>query len=250
MQCLYCGDEERVEVFEYWSSGEFLLDTCCEGMRDAAHEFLAEDPKAAAAWLETLGHGGDAEPVLQDLRRVIDNDGQLLLDHNLRIVPVSWAQAKAFVLEHHRHCPPPAGWRFGAGVMNGSQLIAVVLVGRPVARMLDPKKVLEVNRLCVRTDVAPGFVWNACSMLYGWAAREAKARGFERVVTYVMEHEAGVTLKAAGWKIDGEVKGRSWNAPSRPRQDRTAIVNKVRWTRETGLKRAPAPGEQLLLLAA
>lgn len=229
--CPHCGDAERVEVFDYFASGEFMLDTCCEGMRDAANEYLAEDPKAAALWLESLGHDGDDTPVLRNLRRVIDDDGQLLLDHNLVVVPVTLTVAKAFVLEHHRHCPPPAGWRFGAAVMNGAQMIAVVCVGRPVARALDHTKVVEVNRLCVRTDVPTGYVWNACSLLYGWAAREAKKRGFARVITYTLDTEPGTSLKAAGWLHDGSVQGRK-------RGWRTGLptTDKTRWARDLGAR--------------
>ena len=125
--------------------------------------------------------------------------GSLLLDWNPRIVTVSQARAKAFVREHHAHCPPPAGWRFGAGLCNGHELIGVVMVGRPVARRLDPARVVEVNRLCIRRDLPHGLTWNACSMLYAWSAREAKARGYDRIVTYTLDSEPGTTLRAAGW---------------------------------------------------
>ncbi len=227
MKCLFCGDDERVEIFEVYASGEFQLDTCCEGMSDSCNEFLSEDPKAAARWLETLGHGGYEAPVVGGLRRVIEDDGQLLLDHNLSLVPVRWAAAKAFIAQHHRHCAPPAGWKFGQAIMNGGQCIAVASVGRPVARGFDAAKVIEVNRLCVRTDVPAGFVWNACSKLYGWAAREAKKRGFHKIITYTLESEDGTTLTAAGWKIDGRVAGRK-----RGWRNGVPIAPKTRWARE------------------
>lgn len=241
--CMFCGELERVEVFEAFADGAFILDACCEGMLDAANEEMAEDPKAAARWLgalpvagfDELGGASFEQVMGRDLRRVLDNDGQLLLDWNLRIVPIAWSGAKAFIKKHHDHCKPPAGWRFGAAVMNGSQMVGVVSVGRPVARAIDHKKVVEVNRLCVRRDVPRGLVWNACSLLYGWAAREAKKRGFERVITYTMEHEPGVTLRAVGWKPEACVRGRvaGWDTASRPRDAaNTPNVNKVRWARE------------------
>lgn len=231
--CTHCGDDELCELFEIYASGEFQIETCCLGMHEAVNEYLAElDPKEAARWLETLGHGGDVAPVLpvlrpEGLRRVIDDDGQFLLDCNLRVVDVTLREAKAFVAEHHRHCPPPVSWRFGAAVMNGSQRIAVICVGRPVARAFDHTRIVEVNRLCVRVDVPPGFVWNACSLLYGWAAREAKRRGFSRVITYTLEHEPGTTLKAAGWSQDGKTRARAkgWRTG-------VPIAPKTRWTRE------------------
>lgn len=244
--CLFCGEPEHVSVFEVWDSGEFLLDTCCEGMRDATNDYLNElDQKEAAAYLSTLGSSTfsglykpkpDDRPVLPNLfagglRRMLDVDGQFLLDWNLRIVHVTLKEAKAFVLRHHRHNKPPVSWRFGAGVRNGSRLIAVVMVGRPVARKLDHKRIVEVNRLCVRTDVPHELVWNSSSKLYSWAAREAQRRGFARVITYTLEHEKGITLRAAGWSVDGKTSGGSWHRSSRPRTDKAPTTRKTRWAR-------------------
>jgi hypothetical protein len=31
-QCLFCGKPERVDIFEIWSSHEFMLEACCEGL--------------------------------------------------------------------------------------------------------------------------------------------------------------------------------------------------------------------------
>lgn len=233
MKCLFCDDDERVEIFEYFTSGEFILDTCCEGMRDEANAYLAEDPKAAAAWLETLGHDGDADwRPLNNLRRVIDGEGQLLLDFNLVLAAAPWREVRKFIADHHRHNRPPAGWKFGTAVKNGSQTIAVASVGRPVSKAFDHTKVLEVNRVCVREDVPQEFVWNACSKLYGWAAQEARRRGFEKIITYTREDELGTSLIAAGWEIDGKVRGASWNRQSRPREDHGPNVNKIRWKRD------------------
>jgi hypothetical protein len=232
--CLYCGEPEVAQVFEFFDSREFLLETCCIGMHEAVADYLHDDPKSAGQWLGraglnelmrgTPGYGGG-------VRRVLASGGQLILDWNLQVVPVGWATARAFVHAHHRHCKRPAGWRFGAGVMNGSDLLGVVVVGRPVARMLDQKRIVEVNRLCVRQDLPDGLEWNACSLLYGWAAREAKRRGFERIITYTLASEPGTTLSAAGWTAESFTPGRSWDSPSRRRGDNTPTEDKVRWCR-------------------
>jgi hypothetical protein len=239
--CLFCGEPEVAEIFEVWSSSEFMMEACCPDFQEAINEFMAEDPKGAANWLNEKGAGALFK---NGVRRVVDNDGQLILDWNLTLAPVSLADAKAFVRAHHRHNKPPAGWRFGMGLRNGVQMVAVLMVGRPVARGLDKDRVVEVNRLCVRSDVPEGLVWNACSMLYGWSAREAQKRGFERIVTYIRADEPGVTLKAAGWAIDGRVKGRSWNCPSRPRMDACEIIDKIRWAKglKPATRRALDPG--------
>ena len=56
-------------------------------------------------------------------------------------------------------------------------------MGRPVSRYLDDGLTLEVNRLC--TTGAE----NACSMLYGAAARAARAMGYQKIITYTLDTE-------------------------------------------------------------
>jgi hypothetical protein len=89
---------------------------------------------------------------------------------------------------------------------------------------------LEVNR-CVTDGTA-----NACSALYGAVARSAKAQGFARVYTYTRVDEPGISLRAAGWKLDDPaIRARSWNMPGRQRIDKTDIVGRQRWLWENGL---------------
>lgn len=228
MICLHCGHEAFVSLFEIWDGRDFQIETCCEGFHEELAEQMNADPQWAAEFLRRLA----VEDITGfALRRLADAHGQLILDWRLVIRPIGQAEAKAFVREHHRHCAPPAGWRYGAAIWNGPDLIGVVMVGRPVARMIDQTRVVEVNRLCVRDDVAPALVWNACSQLYGWAAREAKRRGFEAIITYALRSEAGTSLQAAGWIREGAAGGGSWHTPSRPRAHRGPTEPKVRWRR-------------------
>lgn len=142
----------------------------------------------------------------------------------LELVPVSISDARAFVGQVHRHHPPPVSGKFAIGVGSAGEMVGVAIVGRPVSRMLDDGWTVEVTRVAVRD----GFR-NACSMLYGAAWRAARAMGFRRCVTYTLDSEAGTSLKAAGWKIVGEVRGRSWSCTSRPRVDRHPLQGKLRW---------------------
>lgn len=133
----------------------------------------------------------------------------------LRVVPVSFADAAAFVDHHHRHHRRPAGHKFSIGVADGEQLVGVAMVGRPVARHYDDGLTLEVNR------TATDGTANANSMLYGAAWRAAKALGYGRLITYTQAGESGGSLRAAGWRVLAERPARSgWWTPSRPREDR------------------------------
>ena len=143
----------------------------------------------------------------------------------LTLIPMNISEARAFVDMHHRHHPAPVGGLFSVGVTcDGTNVVGVAIVGRPVARKLDGGYTAEVTRLCV----LEGYN-NACSMLYGACWRAAKALGYRKLITYTLKSESGTSLKAAGWKVVGEVKGRSWSTPSRPRVDKHPLQDKLKW---------------------
>lgn len=141
----------------------------------------------------------------------------------LAVVPMTLVEANAFVQRHHRHSVPTVGHKFSIGAAIDDDVIGVAIVGRPVARHLDDGWVLEALRVC--TDGTP----NACSMLYGAAWRATRALGYRKLVTYTLKTEPGTSLRAAGWRIVGEVAKRSWDTPSRPRIDRDERQERFRW---------------------
>lgn len=146
-------------------------------------------------------------------------------DATLRIVPVTFAQAKEFVAAHHRHHRPPVGHKFSVGAAVGDELVGVAMVGRPVARHLDDGHTLEVTRTA--TDGSR----NANSLLYGAAWRAAQALGYDRLITYTQAGESGASLRGAGWQVLGVRPPRAgWSSASRPREDRgTDGVARTLW---------------------
>lgn len=145
----------------------------------------------------------------------------------LEIVPCSIQDARAYVLQHHRHHPPPLSGLFALGVASEGAIAGVAIVGRPVARMLQDGFTAEVTRL------ATDGTRNAPSMLYRAAWRAARAMGYRKLVTYTLAVEPGTSLRAAGFAEVGRVKARSWHTPSRPRVDRTPLQEKIRWELST-----------------
>ena len=105
----------------------------------------------------------------------------------------------------------------------GSEMVAVVIVGKPVARMLADGWTAEVTRLC-STGAR-----NACSLLYAAAWRASRAIGYRRLVTYTLPEEGGASLRAAGWKLIGAAGGGSWDRAERPRVDTHPLQEKLRW---------------------
>lgn len=142
---------------------------------------------------------------------------------DLTLVPLSLRVANEYISEHHRHHKPVRGCKFNIGVLRDGDLCAVAITGRPVARMLDDGYTAEVTRLC--TDGTP----NACSMLYGASWRAAKAMGYLRIVTYILESEEGTSLRAAGWTRAADSSGGTWSRPSRSRTDSHPLEPKVRY---------------------
>lgn len=134
-------------------------------------------------------------------------------NHRLRVVPVTFSDACAFVQMWHRHHQPPVGHKFSVGVAtDDNTLRGVAIVGRPVARHLDDWLTLEVAR------TATDGTKNANSALYGTAWRAAKALGYRRLITYTQAGESGASLRGAGWSIVAHRPPRQgWATRSRPR---------------------------------
>lgn len=149
----------------------------------------------------------------------------------LYVRPMTLKAAARYVAEHHRHNRPPQGGLFAAGAMLGGQLVGVVIVGRPVARLLDDGQTAEVTRLCTNGQL------NACSLLYGAAARAARALGYSKIITYILAEEPGTSLRASGWKSAAKVPAqKTWSRPSRDRVQINLLgeiqrppQDKVRW---------------------
>ena len=128
----------------------------------------------------------------------------------LILFPTTIKQANAMISVLHRHHKPVVGHRFSIGCKDENGVVrGIAVVGRPVAREVDQYGVAEVTRLV--TDGTP----NVCSKLYSACARAAKAMGYERIQTTILESELGTSLKASGWTFDHSIKGRDWNCPSR-----------------------------------
>lgn len=142
---------------------------------------------------------------------------------SLAIVPITFAEANAFVAANHRHHKPVTGSKFCVAAADTLRVVGVAMVGRPVARALDDGWTLEVNRCC--TDGTA----NACSMLYAAAWRAARALGYRKLITYTLPEEGGASLRAAGWRVVAQTDGGSWNCPSRPRVDTHPLQGKLRW---------------------
>lgn len=115
--------------------------------------------------------------------------------------------ANSYVEQHHRHHGRVIGHKWSLAAYKDGRLCGVAIIGRPTGRRLDDGKTLEVTRLC--TDGTR----NACSCLYAAAARRAKAEGYAKIITFILQSELGTSLRAAGWEMEAAKAGKpKWNA--------------------------------------
>lgn len=139
------------------------------------------------------------------------------------VVPLTLREARTFVDRVHRHHRAPQGGLFAIGAASGDAIVGCVIVGKPVARMMDDGYTAEVTRL------ASDGTRNVCSMLYAAAWRATRAMGYRRLITYTLATETGTSLRAAGWREVGLAGGGSWDRAGRPRVDKHPTQQKVRW---------------------
>lgn len=131
----------------------------------------------------------------------------------IKAVPIELKDAQKYINLLHRHHQAAHRDKFRIAAEKDGKIVGVVQVGRPVSRKLDNGTTLEVLRLC--TDGTK----DVCSFLYSKAARIAKEMGYKKIITYILENESGISLKASGWSLEDEhCGGIDWNVPSRPRE--------------------------------
>lgn len=140
------------------------------------------------------------------------------------IRPIALKIANCFVDKYHRHHRGTVGCKFAIGVYEQETIIAVAICGRPVSRYLDDGETCEISRCCTRGDE------NACSLLYGACSRIAKNMGYKKIITYTLESESGVSLKASGFICEGKAGGTHWTG-KRDRGQDIPYEMKLRWSK-------------------
>jgi len=144
----------------------------------------------------------------------------------MKVVPITIREANQVVGEHHRHNAPTHGGKFAIGAEHNGELVGAVIVGRPVARLLDKALQAEITRLVV----APNAPRNTCSFLYSAARRVWQAMGGQKILTYTLQSESGDSLRGAGWKKAADCKAQSWTRPNRSRKEQEVYKEpKYRW---------------------
>lgn len=145
----------------------------------------------------------------------------------MRIHPITFREASAFVNQYHRHHRAPVGCKFCICVKeDDGRIHGVAICGRPVSRILDDGFTLEINRVC------SDGTRNVCSMLYGACCRIAKDMGYRKVVTYTLVSEDGASLKASNFICEGVAGKPHWTGSrNRGRVQDSPAEKKNRWVK-------------------
>ena len=141
----------------------------------------------------------------------------------LTLAPIYRDQANEWIRKVHRHHRPTLGYRFALAAMVGERLCGVAVAGRPVARLADDGRTLEVTR------VATDGTRNACSFLYGAMRKAARALGYARTITYTLPTESGASLRGAGFRLVKTTDGGKWSRQGRLRIDDHPTCAKLLW---------------------
>jgi hypothetical protein len=143
----------------------------------------------------------------------------------VRIIPTSLKFANEFVDTNHRHNKHVTGHKFSLALEENKEIIGVAIVGRPIARLLDNGKNIEILRVCVKEGHA-----GACSKLYARVKQICMLMGYEKIITYTLKSESQSSLKAIGAIPEKETGQQGWNRPSRAREEQKVYAEpKIRW---------------------
>ncbi|MCA9607900.1 MAG: hypothetical protein KC619_19960 [Myxococcales bacterium] len=141
---------------------------------------------------------------------------------------------RAFVARHHSHHRAHVGHRVSLGAFVAGELVAVVVLGNPVAGPLDDGATWEVTRHCCG-PMAPRY---AASRLLGHATRLGFAAGLTRLVSYTRVDERGSCYLAANWTPVEVISGRPHDSGNRAARwlpgledavRTTEVIDRVRW---------------------
>jgi hypothetical protein len=107
---------------------------------------------------------------------------------------------------------------------------------RPACRSLDDGRTIEVCRLAAIPFEDDDDARNACSFLYGACARIARDMGYDKIMTYLLNTEPGMSVRGAGWTLEktgcgGTPQGKRTNRPNGHEVTPVTFMKKQRWAK-------------------
>lgn len=141
---------------------------------------------------------------------------------DLYLAPITLRQANNFAAEHRKNYRPIPQDQFSIGCAADGKLAGVIMVGNPRDPELNDGQTLAVLHICATGGRT------AYGMLYGAAARAAKALGYWRITAFLPVNSSGSALRAAGWRCAGPVENKKGSAPKKVRYEQWLTVRRRR----------------------
>ncbi len=113
------------------------------------------------------------------------------------------------IVDHELGSVP--GWKAAFGARFNEELVAVCILGRPVARHIDADEVISISRFAA----LPTRPANTGSWLIARARRWARLEGYRKLIAYAgVAGNYGTIYEAAGFELikQDEAQGDSWNS--------------------------------------
>lgn len=135
-----------------------------------------------------------------------------------------------WIEERHYLKSTPAGARLRLWILNENQeRIGAMMWGRPVARNLDQKHILELTRMYIVDGTEPNAESKALALARKYIRKHMpEIKGLVAYSSLGQGHE-GTIYKADGWFALGIVKPSRWSN-RKGRVDRD-LSEKIRWVR-------------------
>ena len=129
------------------------------------------------------------------------------------------------VVDHQLGSIP--GWKAAFGARYQDELVAVCILGRPVARQIDADTVVSITRFAAH-PVRPA---NTGSWLIARARQWAQLEGYEKIIAYAgVAGNYGTIYEAAGFTLEktDQARGDGWS--TREGREVVADFTRRKWT--------------------
>ena len=103
------------------------------------------------------------------------------------------------------------GWKAAFGARFDDELVAVCVLGRPVARQIDADEVISISRFAA----LPTRPANTGSWLIARAREWARLEGYRKMIAYAgVAGNYGTIYEASGFELakEDKARGNSWNS--------------------------------------
>ena len=148
----------------------------------------------------------------------------------IRVVEAHDTQVDEWIAARHYLGYAPPGARLRLWVLQGDRIIGAMMWGRPSARHLDQRHILELTRMVFVDDTEPFVESRALALARAYIRRHfPEVKGLVAYSSTAMGHE-GTVYQADGWFCVGRTEGGKWSNRTRQRRDADPSP-KLKWVR-------------------